>query len=1184
MSDHFGKISIQQPASPHQPPGPPLKKPLPPSPRKQPKEKVRSRGKFLVWFLLFVLLFTLYSVAGFVGVPYYITTLLPKTIYDKTGFIFQAETVKFNPLTFIFSSENVKVLPADKAHHDLLKIKTIKGKLTPFPLLRNDLVIDSLSIEELEGHITREADGSYIFSSLFDSSHNNNAAEMMDFSDLPFQFSLNNIAFSNSKIIFSDLPSKKTHTIADIQLALPTFSNFPFQAGNYIQPHFSATIDGSPVELTGKASVGEGGNDKHTTDLSCDIHSLNLPLYFRYLPFDLPFDFAEGRADGKIGLTFTPNGKKGEKLAITFDLKINDIALSTHSNSIKITVPASNIAGTLHPVSKYIHLTTVSIRDPIFSSFGKNFSDNLHTIFGTDSKPASPKIQATAPPTIGIDLIIVDGGVLKLFNENESSKPHTAWSAIQFSLKNYTSAAHTKKGQNFGTFRLTGDQEGASSTFSWQGKLTGPKVFDGALSINNIQTSTLFKTFDVEPFITSKGLADLKGKFRFKLAGHSPSATAYRLTNTSISIQNFTLLDKKTSILSTPILTLSEFSISDGQTDFGTIAINNGTLKLTRGVLPNAFSLFSDKKYQINNVSFNGKATLLTGRKNGSKLSFQDVTLKAKTLNLAEKAKNNISIVAKSSNGGQLEAAGSVSLSPFKGVLKTQFKGLQSSSVFSWFSSSPFLANMGGFIGGKGNMTLPKFGFVGQLTLTKTSVTEEKKPVVSWETCILHDVNLSTNPFHLGIVKAELDSPKFSWEITAKDNSPMENLTHFLQKHFFFSSKVKQTKKNITISSFDVQEVLVKNGQIQVKEERMSPAWNGDITQLTGKITDFHSAKSSANSQFKLSVKLDDSPFSVEGQSNFFSNKKNGSFSFSLTDFPIADFHEQLSPLLDIDTSKGTFSVKKSSHWEDNQISSSGTVSLTGLVPESPTSESALPLALLTDQKNTFDLDFSLTLQEPTSKSTLFDEMIAHFHKLIVKSSVSPLLLATDGFTDLIDGEFVEFKPGEPVMSKNGSKTVERYSDLLAANPNIGLSISGYYDSKIDSDAMKMLLEKTESERVAKENKSRLEKWQAQKKAYEKISEQKKAQNIKEGKIAEQDIPPKFLQEFIPVQPEPVTVSEEMLEDLSDKRVGIVYLYFTDQLTIEPERVTIVDREHISPAPNAQSRNVSIKIKALKVP
>ena len=1183
MSDHFGKISIQQPVSPQpSPPRRPLKKTRPATPRKQKREKVRSKGKFLVWFLVFVLFFTLYSVAGFVGVPYYITTILPATIYEKTGFDFQAGTVKFNPLTFVFSSENLEVLPADRTHHDLLKIKNIKGKLTPFPLLRNDLVIDSLSIEKLEAHITREIDGSYIFSSLFNSSYSNSTAEMMDFSDLPFQFSLNNIAFSDSKIIFSDLPSKKTHNIADIQLALPTFSNFPFQAGNYIQPHFSATIDGSPVELTGKASVGEGGSKKHTTDLSCDIHSLNLPLYFSYLPFNLPFNFVEGRSDGKIGLTFNPNGKKGKKLAITFDLKINDTAISTHNGSIKIAAPATNIVGTLHPVSKYIHLTTVSLRDPVFSSYGKNLGDNLRNFFDTGSKSASPKIQPKAPPTIDIDLIIVDGGTLQLFNGSGSNKPHTAWHAIQLSLKNYTSAASAQKGQKFGTFRLTGDQAGASSTFSWQGQLTGPKVLDGSLSINNIQTSTLFKTFDLEPFITSKGLADLKGEFRFSLAGENPSSTVYRLTNTAISIQNFTLVDQKKSILSTPILTLSGFSTSDGQTDFGTISIDNGTLVLTRGQLPNAFSLFSDERYQIQNINFKGKATLLAGRKNGSKLYFQDVTLKAETLNLAEKTKNNISIIAKAENGGMLDAVGNMSLTPFQGTLKTDFKRLQSSSVFSWFSNAPFLTNMKGFIGGKGTVTLPKIGFVGQLTLDQTSVTEKEKPVISWKTGILHDVNLSTNPFHLGIVTAELDSPKFSWEITTNDNSPLENLTHFMQQHFLLSNEGKQTKNNITISSLDVQEIILENGQIEVKEQRMSPAWEGVITHLTGKITDFHSAKSSANSQFQLSGKLDDSPFTVEGQSNFFSNKKNGSFSFSLTDFPIANFHEQLSPLLDIDTSKGTFSVKKNSQWEDNHLSSSGTVTLTGLVPEGPTSESTLPLALLTNQESTFDLNFSLTLQEPTSKSTLFDEMIARFHKLIVKSSVSPLLLAAGSFTDLIDSEFVEFKPGEPVMSKNGTETVARYSDLLAANPNIGFSITGYYDHDIDTKAMKLLLETAESERVTAENKRRLKEWQAERKAYTKAFEQKREQPLTEGTIAEQDIPTKVLQEFIPVQPQRIDVNKTMLEDLADKRVGIVYLYFTDQLTIEPERVTIVDHEQPPLTTDGQSKNVSIMIRALK--
>ena len=666
------------------------------------------------------------------------------------------------------------------------------------------------------------------------------------------------------------------------------------------------------------------------------------------------------------------------------------------------------------------------------------------------------------------------------------------------------------------------------------------------------------------------------------MTGKSASYPAYRLTDTSISVQNFTLSDKKTPILSTPILTLTKFSTSEKQTNFGNISIDNGTLLLTRGQLPKPFSLFSEKKYTIQNFDFNGKATLLTNRKNSEKLHFQNVTLKAKELNLPEKAKNNITLTAKTEKGGTFEAAGSVSLSPFKGALKTEFKRLRSSSVFSWFTALPFLTNMEGYIGGRGNLTLPKVGFVGQLTLDQTSVTEKKKPVISWETSTFDDINFSSEPFHLGIVSAELKSPKFSWTITASDNSPMENFSHFLHKYFPLSSERRQAKKNITISSFDVQEILIKNGQIQVKEKRMSPAWEGSIIDLTGKITDIHSAESSLKSQFQLSGKLDDSLFTVEGQSDFFSNEKNGSFSFSLAEFPMADFHEQLAPLLDIDTSKGTFIVKKKSQWEDKRIRSSGTVILTGIEPESQTSESTLPLALLTDQEDTFSLPFSLSQQEPTSQSTLFDDMIARFHKLIVKSSVSPLLLASGDFTDLIDNEFVEFKPGEPVMSPKGRETAARYSDLLAANPNIGLSITGHYDTVVDAAAMKMLMEATESERVAAENKSRLEVWQTQRKAYEKELEEKREKITKEGKIAEQDIPPKILQEFIPIQPQRITVNDAMLEELADKRVGMVYHYFTTQLTLKPERITILDSEPLSSTDDAQDKDVTIRIKALK--
>ena len=1175
MSDHFGNISIQQPVSrPKSPAG----KVVSPPPRKPGVKRPRRENKKRLWVFVLAGILGLYTIAGFVGVPYYITKILPTRVYQNSGHVFQPGNVSFNPFTFDFNTENIRILSRHKNRPDLLSIESIKMKLAPLSLLRNDLVSNSLTIEELKANITRESDGSYNFSSLFGSSQQDNGIGMMAFSALPFHFSLNNIDISRSTIIFSDLPLRKTHSIEDIQLALPTLSNFPFQADNYIRPHFSATINGSPLELTGEAAVGEAGDEDHATDLSCDIKSLDLPFYFGYLPFALPLDFTEGKADGKIGLKFSPEGKKGRKLAISFDLKIAETELATHDKTIKIAAPAAHLSGILHPVSKHIHLETVSLRDPVISSYGRSFPENLRHIFSAGKNPDPAKAQPGPPVTTDIDLMTSDGGVLQLFKKSTSGKPHITWDTLQFHLKQYRSSANREKGEELGSFRLSGEQGGESSFFSWQGKLTTPNLLDGSLTINNIQTSTLFRSFAIEPFATSKGVADLKGRFLLSLSGDTSHYPFYDLAETTISVQNFLVKEKKTAFLSAPLVKISGFSTSDQNTVFGAVVIENGTLNLIRGQLPDSFSFFTEKNekgYRLDSLSFEGKATISTSSKGDTKLYFPDLSLKAKDFNLLKGAKNNISIVAEAEKGGSLKAEGRVLLSPFKVSLEAEFKGLQSSAVVSWFSNSSALSSIKGLIGGKGTFTLPRVGFTGDLNLTRASIVEKKKTVVSWKNSIFHQVNFSAKPFHLTLSLAEFEAPGFSWKIDSSDPAPQKIFANLLQKYL-------PSSDTVTPSSFDIQKILVKDGTIDVEDQRMSPVWQGSITDFNGSITGLKPTETPGKTQMQFTGKLDDSPFIIDGQNNFFSKDNNDSFAFSLTDFPIAAFHKQFGSQLEIDTSRGSFDVNIDSHWKDGQLISSGAIIFTGVKADSQSSPSALALALLTDQEDTFSLDFSLTNQEPGSQTILFDHMITRFQKLIIKSSVSPFLLASGDFTDLTDSEQIDFRPGEFIMSKNGRKTLTRYGSFLTTNPNIGLVISGRYNRTIDTAAMKTQLEATELERVTADNERRFKKWQGQKELYRKTLEEKQEKMTREGKIVELDIPPKFLQEFTPTQPQQVEVDENMLKELAEKRVQSVHRYFTNQLTLNPERITTVDTEQLAPTEIDSSTGVSIKISLLE--
>ncbi|MBW2659741.1 MAG: DUF748 domain-containing protein [Deltaproteobacteria bacterium] len=1176
MSDNFGNISIQQPVSP-----PKRTSGKRPSSRRKPSRKTarklsRSTSKSWWWLIIPAGLFALYALAGFAGVPYYITKILPETVYRSTGLHFQPGNIHFNPLTFSFSTENIKLIPEDPNLPALLDMKSMSGKLAPLSLLRNELVSNSLKIDGLTAHITREYDSSYNFSSIFGPSSSDDESGIISFSSLPFHFSLNNINISGSNVVFSDLPRKKTHTIEDIQLALPTLSNFPFQAGNYIRPRFSATINGSPFELSGEAAVGDTGKNNHGTDLSCDIRSMDLPFYFGYLPFSLPLDFTRGKADGKIGFRFNPEKPKGNKLAISFDLKIDGAEMSTDSGTFKIAVPAAQLQGTLFPVSKHIQFESISLRDPLISSYGKSFSDNLRNIFSRGEKEEAPGRQS-ASATTNITRMIVDGGVLNIFQTSPSGRPDISWDALQFHLLHYNSSATGKNKDKPGSFRLTGEQQTGTAFFSWQGELSPADTLAGTLTINNIQTGTLFRAFDITPFAASKGMADLKGRFSLSLKEAGSWKSFLKLKDTTIAVQNFILTEDNSTILASPLVKITDFSNSRQQTDFGTVTIQNGTLNLKKEKLPQSFSLFNNsksKKYLLNSLSFQGNATLSSAAGKNKKIHFPLLKLKAENFYKVKEKEKNISIIATGKKDAAVKADGRIILSPFKLSLETEFSSLQPGAVLSWFTESSALADIGGSLEGKGTFSLPGAGFKGDLNIRQGFIKDKNKQILHWENGIFQGIHTQSNPARFTVSQIKFKAPSFSWTIDSDDNTPLESFKDILQKYLPKTAKLSE-------ESFNIGEIVVQNGRIDVKDGRVSPPWQGIISDFNGTISGLDYDKKSGESQFQFGANLDDSSLSIKGRSNLLSRENNGTFSFSLTEFPLTAFQKQFGSQLEIDTDRGTFNLQLDSSWQDAQLSNSGTVNFSGIDTESKISDSALTLALLTDGENSFNIDFSFTEPEPASQSPLLYRILTDFQKLVIKASVSPFLLASGDFTDLADSEYINFKPGESVISTENETALARYSQFLAANPNIGLVISGGYDLDTDTAAMVTQLESIELERVTAENKRRLKKWQGQKELYRKTLEQRQKKLEKEGKVLEMDIPPKFLQEFIPTQPQQVKVDENMLKELAEQRIQSVYRYFTDQFDLDPARISIDEDNRSSSFADSPAGRVSIAIKPL---
>lgn len=1164
MSDRFGNIPIQPPAStPGKPSSPKKRTPRRKKTRRQP-EFTFKRG---IRLLLLPVLFIVYSLVGFFGVPYYITAILPSTVFENTGLFFKTDHTTFNPYTFFFRSENISLQLTRDDNRKLLFIRSLSGKLSPFHLLRNDIVCNDLTIIEPSANLIRNKDKSYNFSPLFQSDKKKSYSEMMNFSDLPFHFSLNNIRIKDGSVMFIDQPAEKSHSIKDIQLALPSFSNLAFQADNYIRPHFSATVNGSPIELSGEAGLGESGSAQTSTDLVCNLKEIDLPLYLSYLPFTLPFSITKGIADGKIGLKFDPQGEKGRKLAVRFTLNISKANFLAHNGTLDLAIPKALLEGTLNPVSQNIDFDTVRLTKPVISSFGHNFAKNIHLLLGTDSGAKQPVPREKSEYTTVIDTLTLKDGTLKQFGPKKD-KIISEWTMVQLEAHHFSTRKKNEKKaekEKTGTFTLSGTRKKSSASFAWKGKIVQPASFRGTLTANHLALSGFSRLLNLPPLQSMDGTISLKGQLALNLAESRKNMKDdifYQLDDTTVTIRSFQMFpsnknrkENRSTNLSADRLILTGFSRNKQTINFGKVRFEKGALTLRKGQIPPVFSFFTAGKYKIESLRFNGRSLFIADR--SSQILFPDFSIKATDLSRKKAAKNNLSVSAKGKNTIRLTGTGNVRLTPFKGILKTEFGLIPAKSLFPWFSRSPLLTTIQGRIDGKGTFTFPGPGFTGTLQAGKGSLPFRNNRTVSWAKTVLHGINFTSHPFHLGITLVELQSLSLPWTITNNDDTPLENFAAFLQNNFPMADRTHRSKNSVTLSPVDIQEIIVLNARIALTDTRTSPPWSADISELKGGIKNIHSGMAPVISQLQFSGKLDESPFTVEAQSDLFSPEKNGSFSFSLDGLPLASFHHQISPVLDINTGKGDFGLEINSYWEDSQLSSSGKIHFSKIEPVSSNAESALPLALLEGTDNGFSMDLSFSEPPPVATTSLFERILVQFQKLVVKGSVSPFLLVQGDFTDLIDNETVEFIPGEFMLSDKGRSNLSKYGALLINHPNIGLVLSGNYDEKTDRAAMKLQMENIESKRVKSENRQKFAEWKKQKDAYYKALELKQKKLALEGKIIEEDIPPKFLQEFVPVQPQTMRVDQAMLEELAQKRAEIVQKHLTSQLQLKPERIQL---------------------------
>ncbi len=236
-------------------------------------------------------------------------------------------------------------------------------------------------------------------------------------------FSLNNIQISGGKVEFDDRVVDEKHVINEITLMLPFVSSMAYATDIFVEPHFSATINGAPLALTGKSKPFA---DTRESEFVLALDNLQLPKYFDYSPVRLPVKMDSGTLDTDLTLVFRQEPGNVPKLLLSGAATVKNLRVVESSGAplvafgqLDVAVGAADLFGGKFAIEK-IALDAPDIVARVSPEGGLNWLDLL-----PKSAPSAGKAKDNVPPVApawSIGEVKIGGGVAHWIDDSNPGK------------------------------------------------------------------------------------------------------------------------------------------------------------------------------------------------------------------------------------------------------------------------------------------------------------------------------------------------------------------------------------------------------------------------------------------------------------------------------------------------------------------------------------------------------------------------------------------------------------------------------------------------------------------------------------------------------------------------------------------------------------------------------------------
>lgn len=312
------------------------------------RDRFAARKRLGIALGVLVGMFVLFGLLGYFWLPGYVKTKLETALSEALHRPVTVQSVDIQPYTLELTVHafrlGEKPGTAD-AEHAILSVEKLYVNLSIASIARRAPVISSVSIHRPALRLVREGENQFNITDLIE-----------DFlkqpkDETPTLFSVSNVVVQGGRFKFVDRLKKSQQEISDINIGVPFIANLESAEETWVEPYFSAKVNGAPLSIEGKARPFA---ENRQAALELELSGIDLTRLDEYSPIPVGVKLNSGFFDSKLLLTFnqTPGQPPNLVLAgraalrkLEIENRVTDIPYSAKLGQLDVELAEVNLNG-----------------------------------------------------------------------------------------------------------------------------------------------------------------------------------------------------------------------------------------------------------------------------------------------------------------------------------------------------------------------------------------------------------------------------------------------------------------------------------------------------------------------------------------------------------------------------------------------------------------------------------------------------------------------------------------------------------------------------------------------------------------------------------------------------------------------------------------------------------------------